>query len=69
MRKEKEEKAGAYAGLIFGKCGLRKIGTGGYPLETTVITFGPFVNGIMVILVNFIDFVIFSLLFFSICSG
>ena len=68
---------GAYVGLILGRCWLRKNwGWGGLPPQKH-ITFDPFVNNIMVIWVNFLEFVNFlSLLFpwflsdcfFGVCS-
>ena len=53
---------GAYPGLFWGRCRIRtKMGWGGYPRK--FITFEPFANGILVILVKIVDFVIFFLLF------
>ena len=53
----------AYTGLILGRCGFRKKMGVREVTPSKLITFYPFVNGIIVIFVNFLDFVIFSLLF------
>ena len=56
-------KTGVYAGLILRRCRLWKNwGWGGLP-PFKVISFDPFVNSMMVILVNFFYFFIFFLLF------
>ncbi len=55
--------SGTYAGLILGRCGFRKkMGVRGLP-PRKLIPFYRFVNGIMISFVNFLEFVIFFLLF------
>ena len=56
-----------YAGLILGRCGLPKNGGEGVTLSKTH-HFRPFVNSIMVILLNFLDFVIFPSFFLDFCQ-
>ncbi len=60
--------AGAYAGLILGGADFeKKLEWRGLP-PWKLLTFDPFVNGIVVILVNFRDFVIFSFFFLDFCQ-
>ena len=54
--------SGAYAGLILGGADFKKLGVRGLPPRKLII-FYPFVNYIIVLFVNFLGFVIFSLRF------